>query len=304
MENLISVIMPVYNRAQTVDLAIQSVLRQSYPNFELIIVDDGSTDSTVEVVSGLSDPRIVFLQLEQNSGAAFARNQGIKKSKGRMISFLDSDDYYEPDFLKISYQTLSETPPKIGFMWTGVRYHGIDGIKESSWAPAYKENTYITFLNDLQIGTGAGICIKREVFDICGLFDETLPAAEDTEFFLRISQRFDYVYTKDILVNIHKNSADRLSENFIKVARAYNAFIESHLKEIEKDEELQKKFYYKLMWLNHRMKNSKKAWAYFKKAPKTNPKFVLKLGAVFCVYKLLGSNTAMKIHNRISQYIS
>lgn len=303
MENLISVIMPVYNRSKTIELAINSVLQQTNPDFELIIVDDSSTDNTVEVISSIKDPRISVFQLNKNSGAASARNYGIKKSRGPIISFLDSDDYFEPDFLKISFETLKDTPPKVGFMWTGVRYHKGSELKENSWVPVYKESTYLTFLHNLQIGTGAGICIKREVFEMCGYFDEELPAAEDTEFFLRISQKFDYVFTREILINVVKDSSDRMSKNFRKIAQAYNIFIDSHLSEIEKDNELKMKFYYKLMWLNYQLNNNRKSRQYLKRIPKSNLRFLLKAYFLFGIYEMFSADTAGKIHSRISRFI-
>lgn len=302
MENLISVIMPVYNRAQTIELAINSVLQQTNPDFELIIVDDCSTDNTVEVISSIKDPRIFYFQLKKNFGAASARNYGIKKSRGSIISFLDSDDYFEPDFLKISYETLQGTPPKVGFMWTGVRYHKGSKLQENSWVPTLRKNTYLTFLYNLRIGTGAGICIKKEVFEMCGYFNENLPAAEDTEFFLRISQEFDYVFTREILINVVKDSSDRMSRNFVKVAEAYNLFIDSHLSEIEKDEELKVKFYYKLMWLNYQLNNNKKSREYLKKMPKSNLRFLLKAYFLFGIYETFTVNIAKKIHSRISRF--
>ncbi len=89
---LISVILPTYNRGYIVERAIKSVLNQTYKNLELIIVDDGSTDNTEEIVKSIEDKRIIFLKHKKNKGASSARNTGIKNSKGEYISFIDSDD--------------------------------------------------------------------------------------------------------------------------------------------------------------------------------------------------------------------
>ena len=93
---LFSIILPTFNRSYLIQKAIKSVLCQSYPVFELIIVDDGSKDNTGEVVKSFKDQRIKYYYLE-NQGRSFARKQGIKKSQGDYISFLDSDDFYKPD---------------------------------------------------------------------------------------------------------------------------------------------------------------------------------------------------------------
>ena len=101
MNNLVSIVMPSYNTEPFIAESIQSVLQQSYPNWELIIVDDCSTDNTDEVVeSYLSDARIKYLKNEKNSGAAVSRNKALREAKGRWIAFLDSDDLWMPEKLE------------------------------------------------------------------------------------------------------------------------------------------------------------------------------------------------------------
>ena len=101
MNDLVSIIMPSYNTAQYISQSIQSVLAQTYLNWELIIVDDCSTDNTENVVSVfLNDNRIKFLKNERNSGAAVSRNRALREARGKWIAFLDSDDLWEPEKLK------------------------------------------------------------------------------------------------------------------------------------------------------------------------------------------------------------
>ena len=90
-EPLISVIIPTYNREKTIDRAVDSVLKQTYSNLEVIVVDDGSSDRTEEIVKGISDPRVRFYKLPQNGGAGHARNEGVKLAGGELIAFHDSD---------------------------------------------------------------------------------------------------------------------------------------------------------------------------------------------------------------------
>ena len=100
MNDLVSIIMPSYNTAQYISQSIQSVLAQTYLNWELIIVDDCSTDNTENVVSVfLNDNRIKFLKNERNSGAAVSRNRALREARGKWIAFLDSDDLWEPEKL-------------------------------------------------------------------------------------------------------------------------------------------------------------------------------------------------------------
>lgn len=100
MNELVSVIMPSYNTAKFISETINSVLSQTYQNFELIIVDDCSTDNTDEIVSGFSDERIIYIKNEKNSGAAVSRNRALREAKGKWIAFLDSDDLWEKDKLQ------------------------------------------------------------------------------------------------------------------------------------------------------------------------------------------------------------
>jgi len=125
-----TVVIPNFNREESVINSINSVLNQTYPHFEVIVVDDCSTDNSLKVISKLKDARIKVFQLEINSGAAAARNFGIKKSLGDFISFLDSDDFLEKEFLEITNQILSPSDPTVGFMWTGIRYHLTNKIIE------------------------------------------------------------------------------------------------------------------------------------------------------------------------------
>jgi glycosyltransferase involved in cell wall biosynthesis len=295
---MFSVIIPNFNREKTIIKAIESVLNQTYVDFELIIVDDCSTDNSLKEISKLNDPRIKVFELKKNSGAAVARNFGIKKSNGDFISFLDSDDYLEKDFLEITNQILSPSDTTVGFMWTGVRYHLKNEIIEESWEPVKMHNSYLTFLNDLHIGTGSGITVKREVFDECGLFNENLPAAEDTEFFLRITKNFNYLFTNEILMNVNKIGNDRMSKNLSKVGIAYNIFIVDHLTEIDKDKILQKKYYYKMMWLNYHLADKKKARSFYFKIPKELR--TIKIKALKILYDLIPLKYSSYLHRKLA----
>lgn len=100
MKDLVSIIMPSYNTAQYIEESIQSVYRQTYTNWELIIVDDCSTDNTDEVVTAIQDSRIKYIKNEKNSGAAESRNRALREAKGKWIAFLDSDDLWYPEKLE------------------------------------------------------------------------------------------------------------------------------------------------------------------------------------------------------------
>lgn len=295
---MFSVIIPNYNRAGTVEVAIQSVLNQTYKDFEVIVVDDCSTDNSVSEMSKIKSSKLKILQLDKNSGAARARNYGVAHAKGELISFLDSDDYYEPEFLEESYKVISECGSEIGFMWTGVRYHYINRTYDRSWTPPRKKNAYYTFLHNLQIGSGSGITVRKNAFLDCGGFNVDLPAAEDTAFFLKITQEYDYVHTNEILINVIKKGEDRMSKSFINIAKAYNEFLPGHFHVIDNFEILQKKFYYKMMWLNFHLKNKEKANWYYDKIPVKLRDHKMK--AVKILYKNLPLKIASYLHKKLS----
>lgn len=101
MKDLVSIITPSYNSAEFIEETIQSVMNQTYENWEWLITDDLSKDNTVEILKKYNDPRIKLHVLEKNGGAGNARNKSLERAKGRYIAFLDSDDYWYPDYLKI-----------------------------------------------------------------------------------------------------------------------------------------------------------------------------------------------------------
>lgn len=106
MKELISVIMPTYNRGYIISIAIESILKQTYKNLELIIIDDCSTDNTEEIISRYNDNRLKYIRLNEKKGSNYARNVGIEESKGDYITFQDSDDYSFPERIEIEYNTL------------------------------------------------------------------------------------------------------------------------------------------------------------------------------------------------------
>lgn len=300
---VVTVIVPVYNRANSIGKAIHSVLAQAFEEWELIVIDDCSTDGTREAIKGFNDPRVKLLSTHQNSGAALARNVGLRNAKGQLITFLDSDDEYNPNFLNRLVEKSKEASLNVGIFWSGyiiVRMNG--GVTTKCryfWKPDRDVSPYLAFLRDLKIGVGAGIAIRKFVFDEVGCFDENLRAAEDTDLFLRISQRFSYAYIEDYLITINQSGTDRLSKRFDKIAQAYNVIIPKHLSEIEKHRELRLKYFYKAMWLNYHLGDRKLARSFFSKLLPDNY-FNLQAWFIFLLFELTGKSLGARIHIRLA----
>lgn len=295
---MFSVIVPVYNREKSISRTIKSVLDQTYKDFELIVVDDCSTDNSWDIISEIKDDHIISVKLSKNSGAAAARNQGIKLSRGKYISLLDSDDYYEPEFLELTAEALERTENNIGFSWTGVRYLQNNLKNEFIWVPQKRENPYLTFLHSLHIGTNSGVTFKKEVFENTGYFNTRLPAAEDTDFFLRLSQDYSYSIIPKILVNIERDGKDRLSKNFKRIAEAYEYFLPQHFFAINRDDKLKKKYYYKMMWLSYHNGDKKKADFYYGLIPPNLR--TLKVKIVKFLYEYFPLKAAFYLHQKCS----
>lgn len=250
MENTVfSIVIPVYNRAQLVKKAISSVLNQSIVNFELIVVDDSSTDETPQEVRKFLDPRIKLISLTENGGNAKARNMGWKAAKGEWIVFLDSDDWFEPEYLSTLNIWIQEYPNE-SFFWTGVRHidESSNTSKEGFWQPK-EPLPGDTFFDELRIGTGYGLALKKDLLIKFDGFDETFRAAVDREFFLRISRTKSGMGIPRILVNCLIGEHSSVRKNYKSQSEAYSKLVQIYSFEIEATEARKKWWYHKSMWL-------------------------------------------------------
>ena len=180
----ISVIIPAYNYAQYLPIAIRSVLAQTFQDFEIIIVDDGSTDDTHSVVSEFVDPRIDYIY-QENQGLAAARNTGIRSSHGLYIALLDADDAFYPAKLELQLRELSENPD-ISIIFTGWDFVLQSG-KLIRHARPWEDNLNLdleSLLTNPQFSSSTAL-IRRDVFDRVGYFDRYLYRSEDFDFFIR-----------------------------------------------------------------------------------------------------------------------
>lgn len=191
----ISIIIPIYNREKTVLETVKSVLNQSYNgDFEVILSDDGSTDKSLELIQAISDPHITIVtKNDEFKGASAARNRGIKKAKFDYISFLDSDDYYLPDFLSRMSKVLDNNPD-IGYVFCKSKKEFINNNIPiiSDWTRKkmnYFDRRYHVLNRAYCINTNV-IMFRKEIFDEVGLFDTQLSNGNDSDMWIRISEKF------------------------------------------------------------------------------------------------------------------
>lgn len=208
---LVSVIIPTYNRGWIIKEAVDSVLAQDYRDFELIVVDDGSTDNTPEVLDAYRGTIKVFRQ--ENKGVSAARNRGIAEASGRFIAFLDSDDLWLPQKLSRQVEFFNTTPDALicqtEEVWirSGVRVNPKKRHQKPS-GMIFEPSLALCLVSP------SAVMIRRSLLEIVGNFDETLPACEDYDLWLRISCRFP-VYRIDTPLIIKRGGhEDQLSASF------------------------------------------------------------------------------------------
>lgn len=224
----VSVIIPTYNRADFLERSIRSVLAQSYGNLELIVVDDGSTDHTKEVVDALDDPRVRYMGHERNRGAAAARNTGLEQASGRYIAFQDSDDEWLPGKLGRQVEVLERADHKAGMVHTGFsRVRGREN-RPTGWLPKRLRSGDIAghILRGNFIGTPTAL-VRRECFEKAGLFDTRLNQLEDWEMWIRIAQFYSVAYIDQPLVVTH-DLPDSLSADLDTLISAHEYILDKH----------------------------------------------------------------------------
>jgi len=226
-----SVCIPTYNRSSYLKEAIESVLSQTYPEFELIIYDDGSTDDTQRVVSGFSDNRIRYIKGEKNRGRPYARNRCVELARGEWIVWLDDDDRFKPDLLSAYALDIEKFPDVSVFYPTrGVVFYQDSG----AYSPIVMENFFRNrkgllrkLIKNPPIPNPAS-CINRKLFEDFGGYSSDFPRAQDYEFWSRV---LPHVEAKGVNVDgfIYRIHSGNVSANTLKMDYSYESVIKRKL---------------------------------------------------------------------------
>jgi glycosyltransferase involved in cell wall biosynthesis len=210
---LFSIIIPSFNRGHLIGSTIRSVLAQEHSNWELIIVDDGSTDDTKEQVLRYKDPRILY-HYQDNAERSAARNKGLSLSKGEFICFLDSDDQWIPEHLSIVESTLRANNFLTALYFTGVQWNFEDGRKEDVLFEPVSDKP-IEYVIKNQIGPSTQ-CVHRKIIEK-HRFDENLRVNEDVELNTRIVNEFPLIQIRKVTVRmlIHEQNTKSLFREYI-----------------------------------------------------------------------------------------
>ena len=208
-EMLVSVVIPAFNCEKYIAECIDSVLNQSYQDFEIIIIDDGSTDGTVKTVSGYEDDRIKLFHQEGNSGSGAARNYGVEKASGQWIAFVDADDTWLPDKLQKQLAECSSQE------WSHTDLFFLGGIyPKDTKATAFTSKHSGHILDDLLVENSIGtssVIIKKKTFLDFGGFNTELRALQDWDLWLRVAEKHEICYIDEPLVyyRVHSSSVSR-----------------------------------------------------------------------------------------------
>ena len=239
----VSVIIPTYNRAHLIGKAVKSVLNQTYQDFEIIVVDDGSTDNTEEVMKSFNNFKIRYICHSDNRGISVARNIGIRASRGEYIALLDSDDEWLPEKLDKQVDVLQNESPEVGVVcsWS---YNIDEKGNYISKRCLPKKGGYIyedlLSTNPISVPT---VLIRKECFNRVSLFDDLLNAQEDWDMWIRIAKYYRFALIKVPLVKYRKHS-DQISKNPREKIITANRILVKYVNELKKRPRAHSKHYF------------------------------------------------------------
>jgi glycosyltransferase involved in cell wall biosynthesis len=212
-----SVVIPTYNRVQYLKKAVDSVINQTFKDFEIIVVDDGSDDSTGELIKSYPAGRINYIR-QENKGVSAARNTGIKSARGAYVAFLDSDDWWLEDKLKETDRAIKDNPDYYIYhtrerWFRSGKIHNHKKIHRKPDGDIFKKCLKLCCVS---ISTAV---VKKQLFEKIGYFDETLPACEDYDFWLRASLKYPVFLVNKVLTEKEGGHKDQQSKKFYGMDR-------------------------------------------------------------------------------------
>ncbi len=229
----VSIIIPTYNRDKLILKALDSIFSQSYQDFEVLVIDDASTDNTEQVIKELDHPKVRYFKMEKNGGQCIARNVGTRNAKGDYLAFLDSDDEWLPQKLERQMELFEKGPDQLGAVY-GYSYQK-DVIKDET---SLSDSGY--FRGDIHSKVLTGFCpptpslfvVKRSAYERVQGFDESLITFVDLDLWIRISEHYHFDYVEEPIIIKYEQIGDQYINNFDKRYSGYHLFIKKWSKYI------------------------------------------------------------------------
>jgi glycosyltransferase involved in cell wall biosynthesis len=224
-----TVVIPTYNRSQLLRGAIQSVIDQTFRDFELLVVDDHSSDETKQVIESFKDDRVNYILNDRKSGGAGTRNCGIFRAQGQWVAFLDDDDIWLPEKLEIQYKKINEVDNSTGLIYSGFSFRS----SRKRWnghvfMPKRQGRMLDDLLYDNYIGALCTVIIRTDILNNIGGFDERFSAHQDLDLYVRVAAVSNITFVSQCLVSVTLSSNNRISLDYEKKLEACSLFWNKH----------------------------------------------------------------------------
>lgn len=225
---LVSVVVPAYNVADTIVETIRSIQNQTFRDFELIVINDGSTDNTLEVLDTIDEPRMKVFSYE-NGGLPEARNRGIDRAQGELITFIDADDLWTPDKLELQVAAL-QNHPEAGLAYSWTSFMDSEGKNFSPDYPVeFEGEIYPQLLVGNFITSGSNVMLRKAAIESVGNFDPNLKSIEDWEYWLRVAAKWPFALVKKYQILYRQSATSMASKvdvmekfSLLVIDRAFN----------------------------------------------------------------------------------
>ncbi|OGZ34760.1 MAG: hypothetical protein A2174_02340 [Candidatus Portnoybacteria bacterium RBG_13_41_18] len=264
----VTIIIPTFARPELLWRATESVLNQSFQDFEIIIVDDCREQSVENIAASFKESRIRYIRHEKNQGGAAARNTGIKNARGEFIAFLDDDDEWLPNKLKAQMKEFEKTGDEVGFCFTAIE--GVNEIKsETSDIPDGVADYYELALKRFKGFLTSSLIVKKKVFEDVGYFDEKFPSHQEADLIIRIAKKYKGLGINEPLVRMNMMNHEQIGTSLSRRIAGREMILQKYFDEYMKYPEIMAKHYFWLAIMYRDNKEKTKAKENFKKAWQT-----------------------------------
>ena len=242
----VSVIVPTFQRPEFLRAALQSVLRQTFKDFEVLVVDDGSPMDPAPLVNALDDPRIRYFRHQSNRGEAAARNTGLRSARGDYVAFLDDDDEWLPEKLRWQLDVFARSSPEVGCVTGGfvvVRAHDGQVLRED--IPTQRGDLLGQLLVRNIVGPPSTVILRRDCLDRVGVFDESIAFGVDYDLWIRLAERYHFECVPAVVTR-YTVHAGQMSNDPLVWGRGHEDLLRKHGGKLRRDHRREGRFYLRL----------------------------------------------------------